>query len=229
MGICTDLAKSMTGKHTGLIAHIGRVCPSISWLHCSVHREALTAKNMPADPLAVLNDAVKLVNFIKARSLNSRIFTLCYYEMGSEHKSLLLHTEVRWLSFELRHELQQFFEENPFHLASSLHDEDFLKMLVYLADIFSALNELNLSLQGVSVTVFNTQDRTEAMIKKIRFWTSCVSRNTHLCFPTLHEFLGENDMDLGEHVKSLIIEHHNQLAEQLPTDGHISRLDSQSI
>lgn len=88
-------------------------------------------------------------------------------------------------------------------------------MLAYLADIFSALNELNLSLQGVSVTV-NTQDRIEAMIKKLRFWASCVSGITHLCFPTLHEFLGgKNDVDLGEHVKSLIIEHLNQLAEQL--------------
>ena len=47
VGICTDGAKSMTGKHTGLIAHIRRVCPSISWLHCSIHREALAAKNMP--------------------------------------------------------------------------------------------------------------------------------------------------------------------------------------
>ena len=51
-------------------------------------------------------------------------------------------------------------------MASSMHDEDFLKRLAYLAEIFSALNELNLSLQGVSVTVFNTQDMVEAMIKK---------------------------------------------------------------
>ena len=115
VGICTDGGRSMTGKHTGLIAHIKRVCPSISWLHCSIHREALAAKNMPADLLAVLNDAVKLVNFIKARPLNSRMFTLLCNEMGSEHKSLLLHTEVRWRSrgkglFELRHELQQFLK-----------------------------------------------------------------------------------------------------------------------
>ena len=122
VGICTDGAKSMTGKHTGFIAHIRRVCPSISWLHCSVHREALTAQNMPADLLAGLNDAVKLVNFIKAHPLNSRIFALLCNEMGSEHTSLLLHTEVLTRLFELRHELQQYFEENPFYLASSLHD-----------------------------------------------------------------------------------------------------------
>uniref|UniRef100_A0AAQ4NRB3 E3 ubiquitin-protein ligase CBL n=2 Tax=Gasterosteus aculeatus aculeatus TaxID=481459 RepID=A0AAQ4NRB3_GASAC len=91
--------------------------------------------------------------------------------------------------FELWHELQQFFEENPFHLASSMHDKDFLKRLAYLADIFSALNELNLSLQGVSVTVFNTQDRVDGMIKKLRFWASCVSGNTHL-FPYASRVLG---------------------------------------
>jgi len=78
--------KSMAGKHTGLIAHIRKVCPS------------LAAKNMPADLLAVLNDAVKLVNFIKARPLNSTLFTLLCNEMGREHKALLLHAEVRWLS-----------------------------------------------------------------------------------------------------------------------------------
>lgn len=66
------------------------------------------------------------------------------------------------LVYELRHELQQFFEDNPFYLASNLHDEDFLQKLAYLADILSVLNELNSSMQGVSVTLFNTQDKIEA-------------------------------------------------------------------
>ena len=59
--------------------------------------------------------------------------------------------------------------------------------------------------------MFNTQDRIEAL--KLRFWASCVSGSG--CFPTLHELLGENDVELGEHVKSFIIAHLNQLTEQL--------------
>jgi hypothetical protein len=45
----------------------------------------------------VLAEAVKVVNFIKSRATNSRLFLILCNEMGSEHDKLLLHTEVRWL------------------------------------------------------------------------------------------------------------------------------------
>jgi hypothetical protein len=44
----------------------------------------------------VLTEAVKVVNFIKSRATNSRLFSILCNEMGSEHDRLL-HTEVRWL------------------------------------------------------------------------------------------------------------------------------------
>ncbi len=44
VGICTDGAKSMTGRHTGAVAFIRKVAPSVSWIHCSIHREALATK-----------------------------------------------------------------------------------------------------------------------------------------------------------------------------------------
>lgn len=124
---------------------------------------------MPAELLSVLNDSVKMVNFIKAFPMNSRIFKVLCNEMGSEHETILLHTEVQWSSrgkvltrlFELRREVQQFFVAHPFDLSSCLHDEEWLQKLGYLADIFSVLNELNSSLQGVNSTVFPTKTRSK--------------------------------------------------------------------
>jgi hypothetical protein len=53
---------------------------------------------MPAILKIVLTDAVKVVNFIKSRATNSRLFSILCNEMGSEHDKLLLHTEVGGLS-----------------------------------------------------------------------------------------------------------------------------------
>ncbi len=169
-------------------------------------------KNMPDELLSVLNDVVKIVNFIKARPLNSHIFRTICNEMGSEHETLLLHTEVRWLSrgkvlsrmFELRCEVQEFFVHNPFPLSSFLQDDIWLQKLTYLAETFSTLNKLNLSLQGLSTTIFNTQDKVEALIKKLVFWANWINTNFTECFPLLSEFLQSREAALSNYVKGLI-------------------------
>jgi len=53
---------------------------------------------MPKTLTDVLAQIVKIVNYIKSNALNSRLFNTLCLEMGSLHESLLLHTEVRWLS-----------------------------------------------------------------------------------------------------------------------------------
>jgi hypothetical protein len=73
------------------------VAPNTTWVHCSIHREALAAKGMP-DSLKDVLDPVKMVNFVKAKPLNSRVFSALYNDMGSDHVMLLQHTEVSWLS-----------------------------------------------------------------------------------------------------------------------------------
>lgn len=138
----------MTGRPHGVVTRMQAVAPDATWVHCSIHRDALAAKGMLVSLKDVLDTTVKLVNFVNARPLNSRIFTAWCCEMGSDHVRLLLHTD-RWLSrgkvstrfFEWRDELKIFFIDHNFHLSDHLHDDEFLTWLAYLGDIFFHLNE----------------------------------------------------------------------------------------
>ena len=67
-GICSDGARAMTGRHSGLVKRVQDVAPAAVWSHCIIHRQALAAKKMPEELRAVLGEAVKIVNLIKSRA-----------------------------------------------------------------------------------------------------------------------------------------------------------------
>ena len=92
VGVSTDGAPAMTGKYKGLEAKIQAIVPDVKWTHCCIHRESLAAKKMPGKLKSTLDEAVKVVNFIKANPLNSCIFSVLCEEMGSAHKQLLLYS-----------------------------------------------------------------------------------------------------------------------------------------
>ncbi|GBM06228.1 Zinc finger BED domain-containing protein 5 [Araneus ventricosus] len=128
--VYTDGGKSMSGCYKGLRGRIKIVAPHVTWSHCCIHRQSLAAKPLPDSLKEVLNQSVKIVNFIKANSSNTRLFKSLCGDMGSLHTTLLLHTEVRWLSrgnvltrlFELRHEVIMFFEDHTFTLSSKFYE-----------------------------------------------------------------------------------------------------------
>ena len=124
----------------------------------------------------VLSDVIKIINEIRHKALNSRIFETLCKEMGSQYTHLLLHAEVRWLSrgkiltrlFVLREEIKLFFQQqNNQKFQKLLSDDKWVAKVAYLADVFSLLNELNISLQGQLKDVFTVQDKIKAFRKKL--------------------------------------------------------------
>ena len=121
--VCIDGARVLAGKNSGVFVKIKAVAPEAQFIHCNIHREALVTKSMPERLKNVLDQAVKVVNFIKSRALNSRMFAILCQEMGSEHETLLLHTDVRWLFrsrvltrlFELKPQVQIFRKQESFN------------------------------------------------------------------------------------------------------------------
>ena len=143
----------MIGRLSGLTVRIKKVAPECEATHCVIHRKMLASRKLSPELHSVFGDVVKMINLIKAHALNTRLFEQICEGIDAEHKRLLLHTEVRWLSrgkslnrvFELREPLQRFLLEKNSDLANKFSDEKWVLKLAYLCDIFNLLNEFELS------------------------------------------------------------------------------------
>ncbi|XP_046681621.1 LOW QUALITY PROTEIN: protein ZBED8-like [Homalodisca vitripennis] len=119
IGVCTDGAPSMLGSRSGFVQLVKEKNADVVGIHCFIHRQALAAKTLPNEPNAVLKLCIKVVNYVKNSALNTRLFKILCEDLGSDHKTLLFHTEVRWLSkgnmlgrlFELRDEVITFLAQ----------------------------------------------------------------------------------------------------------------------
>lgn len=134
VGITTDGAAAMTGKHSGVVKQILERAPNATWNHCFLHREALAAKDMVTELDEALKDVIKVVNHIKRSAKNSRCFSKLCKDLGSEHMQVLYHSEVRWLSrgkvlsrfYELKTEIATFLSENNSPYAKLFDNEIWL-------------------------------------------------------------------------------------------------------
>ncbi|GFX18431.1 zinc finger MYM-type protein 6 [Trichonephila clavipes] len=119
VGICTDGARTMSGRFKSIQALVKQKSPLCIWTHCMIHKEPLASKEISPGLNIVLMTFMTVVNYIKMRPLKSRIFSGLCKDMGAVHSSLLFYCEARWLSrekflqrvYELRNEITIFLEE----------------------------------------------------------------------------------------------------------------------
>jgi hypothetical protein len=122
----------------------------------------------------VVQEALKVMNFLKACPLNCLLFAVLCEEMQADHKLLLLHSEERWLSrgkvlkrlVELKEEVCRFLQDSGSSLYRQFLDKKWLALLSYLSDTFDKLNGLTSSFQGPNATLFQLFDKVSAFMKK---------------------------------------------------------------
>ena len=203
----------MLGHSSGFHAHVKKVSPDCTLMHCMIHREALASKTLGPDLTEVLRQVIKLVNTVKSSALYTRLFRRFCEQMDADQYNLLYYTKVRWLSkgnvlkrvFTLRFELRDFFvQQKKEDLVKFLHED--VVSLAYLVDIFGRLNELNLSLQGQAKTIINFIDALSAFQAKLELWERKMTKGQLGMFPSLNEFIEDTeDMRLDGDVKLKII------------------------
>ncbi|XP_037699832.1 SCAN domain-containing protein 3 isoform X2 [Choloepus didactylus] len=222
VGVCSDGAASMIGKHSEVITQIKELAPECKTTHCFIHRESLAMKKISAELNSVLTDIVKIVNYVKANALNSRLFSLLCDNMEADHKQLLLHAEIRWLSrgkvlsrmFEIRNELLVFLQGKKPVWSQLFKDVNWTARLAYLSDIFSIFNDLNDSMQGKNATCFSMADKIEGQKQKLEAWKKRVSTDCYDMFHNLTTVISEvgNDLDIA-HLQNVVNEHLTNLLE----------------
>ncbi|XP_003801892.1 SCAN domain-containing protein 3 isoform X1 [Otolemur garnettii] len=222
VGVCSDGAASMTGKHSEVVTQIKELAPECKTTHCFIHRESLAMKKVSADLNSVLTDIVKIVNYVKSNALNSRLFSLLCDNMEADHKQLLLHAEIRWLSqgkvlsrmFEIRNELLVFLQGKKPVWSQLFKDVNWTARLAYLSDIFSIFNDLNASMQGKNATCFSMAGKIEGQKQKLEVWKNRISTDCYDMFHNLTTIINEVGTDLDiVYLRKVISEHLTNLLE----------------
>ncbi|XP_033935880.1 zinc finger BED domain-containing protein 5-like [Pseudochaenichthys georgianus] len=217
---CTDGAASMMGKNKGFNSRLKEKAPHCTIFHCVIHRQALASKKLSEDLSETLSTVVKIVNFIKGRPTNKRLFAdLCEDEA---HQTLLLHTEVRWLSrgrvlarfVELKEKIEEFLQTRNCALSEQVTESFWIKT-AYLADIFSLYNETNKRLQGVESNILQCKETFDAFVRKLECRVGKMERGELQQFPLLLKQSQNNPETVPVSVRREFIRHMNALQTEM--------------
>lgn len=207
VGVCAYSAPSAVSAIRTFATLVKQVNQSIM-THCYLHREALLSKTLGHDMKEVLDDATRIINFIKHNPAHSQVFKELCKNMDNECVNLLLHTESECVKivldrlFQLQDPLLEYFKENgDSDFANCFEDEEWMLKLAYLADIFSHINHLNESLQGPAENILTASDKVLRFKHKLNTWKHSVAKRDLDMFPLLYGVLsGEGYQQISRHI-----------------------------
>ena len=124
---------------------------------------------------------------------------------------------MRWLSrgrvltrvFELHEGIMQFLRNQGSEIADHFENREFILSLAYLADVFTHLNELNVSMQGTAMNMITAREKLSALTKKHPMWIKHIESENFANFPSLDEAASAEEElpimnEVKEHLQELI-------------------------
>ena len=100
------------------------------------------------------------------------------------HINELKEEVILFLEFKVKNDLLKMFNNEKFHWR-----------LAYLVEIFEALNQLNLMLQGKNGTLISNYDHLDGFISKLQLWNHKVSAGNIIFFSRLYEAIKNQKLD----------------------------------
>lgn len=203
VGISTDGAPAMIGKHSGLvqllIKHLGQRKDELKQFHCIIHQQNLCGKELNFEH--VMKVVVSTVNFIKSRALHHRQFKQFLDEIEAQYGDVVFFTEVRWLSrgntlqrfVSLLDEIVIFLNEKG-KVVPELENLDWLCDLAFLVDLTSHLNNLNIKLQGNNQLISQLANHVAAFEQKLKLFQSQLTKGELGHFPTYQTMLEKHSV-----------------------------------
>ena len=161
------------------------------------------------------------------KALNHRLFKAFCKKIGAKHSVLLYHSEVRWLSrgrvltrvFKLRKEIEMFLRQRGSSLVVYFESENFILSMAYLSDIFTHLNDLNISIQGKGINMISGREKISALTSKLSIWKNRINCENYANFPKLNE-VSTSTTSLREHIVIQIKEHLHVLGQSFERYFH---------
>ena len=107
-----------------------------------------------------------------------------------------------------------FLKEQNHELADRFRGDEWIAKLLFLADVFSHVNQLNSSMQGKEKLFFDVLESIDALKGKIKLWMHRMKSGRLAAFPGLNLFVEEKDISLGV-ILPIFLEHLNTFLSEL--------------
>ena len=151
-------------------------------------------------------DSVMVINFIKSRPRNARLFRRLCENMGAEHTTLLLHTQKYAGCWNYDLKSTPFWSSTGLPMPPCSRTQTGLQSCA-IWQIYSAnwTNWMCLC-RGKETSILNMYDKVGGFLKKAELWRRSSAEGDFTCFPQVDAFLSREDVDRAP-VKSVIVGH----------------------